>query len=305
MIVMERKPDLGIRAERQIELVVDRKGILFNDLSEEQVEIQITVQNRGEEFSQPATMRVESAPLGAFVPWRPLAQLLVPSLEPGESRDFRIEATRGRPVPLGDFNRVPPKKLLTAVNSPEQIPQRSGAGLGILNLFRKLRKNQASSSDLRGRAVLAPDISDLLGRGQQHWAGNINVFVNKHSVERHLARALRVYPGRTNLAMFIVGSPSQPDAFTFELIGLASNWEAALYDLTNGRNLLERPDEPIEETQWVSSEKGLMVMLAAHPPVDCEAGSVEVHVTRQSDLKTAIVEFDLDPAAQGTGCYHL
>jgi hypothetical protein len=46
-----------------------------------------------------------------------------------------------------------------------------------------------------------------------------------------------------------------------------------------------------------------MVMLATHPPVNCQAGNLEVHVTRKSSGKTAIVEFDLDPSAQGTGCY--
>ena len=44
-------------------------------------------------------------------------------------------------------------------------------------------------------------------------------------------------------------------------------------------------------------------MLATHPPVDCPAGNLEVHVTRRSFGKTAIVEFNLDPDAQGVGCY--
>jgi hypothetical protein len=39
------------------------------------------------------------------------------------------------------------------------------------------------------------------------------------------------------------------------------------------------------------------------PPVICEDGKVQVRVTRQSCRKTAVVEFDLDPTAQGAGCY--
>src|SRR5439155_23685734 len=41
--------------------------------------------------SQVLVIRLESAPLGAFVPWQPLTQLLVPALEPGESRDLSTE----------------------------------------------------------------------------------------------------------------------------------------------------------------------------------------------------------------------
>jgi hypothetical protein len=59
----------------------------------------------------------------------------------------------------------------------------------------------------------------------------------------------------------------------------------------------------IEETQWVDSDAGLMVMLATHIPADCQTGNLEARVTRRSSRKTAIVEFSLDPAAQGTGCY--
>jgi hypothetical protein len=74
--------------------------------------------------------------------------------------------------------------------------------------------------------------------------------------------------------------------------------------MTHSRSLVVDPaDVPIEETQWVESNGGLMVMLATRPPVDCQTGDLEVHVTRRSCRKTAIVEFNLDPSAQGTGCY--
>ncbi|HEY5909633.1 MAG TPA: hypothetical protein VJA21_03405 [Verrucomicrobiae bacterium] len=154
------------------------------------------------------------------------------------------------------------------------------------------------------RPTLAPDLWDLVGRGQPHWAGNINVFIGLHPVERHLARALRVYPGRTNLAMFMVGGSGRRDAYTFELVGLAPDWSAALYDVTNCESLaVSRSEAPIEEAQWVESDGGLMVILATYPPADCRKGNVEVHVTRRSCGRTALVEFSLDPAAQGTGCY--
>src|SRR5207253_6154558 len=152
------------------------------------------------------------------------------------------EVARPHPAPLGDFNRIPPKRLLTAVNFPERPSRQSGTGfVAMLNLFLRGRTARPSGLDLAGRASLAPDLWDLLGRSQPYWAGNINVFVGIHPVERHLARSLRVYPGRTNLAMFIVGSPGRRDAFAFELVGLTPDWKASLYDITNQRNLLVAP----------------------------------------------------------------
>jgi len=129
--------------------------------------------------------------------------------------------------------------------------------------------------------------------------------VGNRPVERHLAKALRVYPERTNLAMFVVGGCPN-EAFAFELVGLDATWKTALHDVTNGNSLAVGPSAAcIEENQWVESNGGLLVMLATHPPRDCSAGNVEVHVTRRADQQTAIVEFNLNPAAQGPGCYSL
>ncbi len=304
MIAMEKRPELNIRSGYDAELRVERTEISFHDLTGDRVRVQVTVHNVGARRSPPTTMRLESAPLGAFVRWQPLSQLLVPALEPGESRDLSTEAERPHPAPLGDFTRVPPKELLHPVNSPDQPPP-PGAGIRtMLNLFRRGPTARPSGRDLARRTSLAPDLWDLLGRGQPHWAGNINVFVGSRPVERHLARALRVYPGRTNLAMFLVGRPGKRDAFAFELMGLAPDWKAALHNMTDRRSLLIDPsDVPIEETQWVESNGGLMVVLATRPPANCTTGNLEVRVTRQASRKTAVVEFNLDPSAQGPGCY--
>jgi len=305
MTVIEKRPELDVSSGYENELRVERTDISFHDVDGDRVRIQVTVHNSGTHRSPPTPMRLESAPLGAFVPWQPLTRLLVPALEPGESREVGTEVARPHPPPLGDFNHVPPRRLLIAVNSPgEPSPQSGTRVVAMLNLLRKGQGARLSGRDLAGRASLAPDLGDLLGRGQPHWAGNINVFVGIRPVERHLARALRVYPGRTNLAMFLVGGPGRPDAYAFNTVGLAADWKAALYDVTHNRSLLVDPsDVPIEETQWVESERGLMVMLATHPPAGCKSGNVAVQVTRRSSGKTAVVEFDLDPTARGTGCY--
>ena len=126
-------------------------------------------------------------------------------------------------------------------------------------------------------------------------------------MERHVAKALRVYPGRTNLAMFIVGGPGKRDAYAFELLGLSADWRATLHDVTSNKSLLVDPSEKsIQETQWVESTGSpMMMLLAVQPPADCRTGKVEVHVTRRSCGTTALVEFDLNPSAQGAGCYFI
>jgi hypothetical protein len=307
MTLIENMPQVNRHSTYEAELHVDPKDISFHDVPGDIVRVLVTVHNTGLETSEPTPMRLESAPLGAFVPWRPLARLLVPALEPGESRELSTEVKRPRPAALGDFDRIPPKRLLTALDSADEpSPQPATRFLGLRNLLRKPRTNDRSANDLAGKPLLAPDLWDLLRRGQQHWAGNINVFIGQHPIERHLAQALRIYPGRTNLAMFVVGGPQKPDAYSFELAGVAPDWKAALYDATNNTQLVGRPlGHAIEETRWVESGGNLLVLLAALPPADCEAGNLEVQVTRRSCQTTAVVEFDLDPAAQGAGCYFI
>ncbi len=300
MTVVEERPQLDLRSEYEADLQVDREDIVFQDLTGDRVRIQVTVRNRGAARSRPTPMRIESAPLGAFVPWRPLARLLVPALEPGEARQISTEAARPRPATLGDFDRVPPTRLLTAISSPEQ-PAPSGNGL--LNLFGRGRISRRSTGET-GNRMLAPDFWDLTGRGQPYWAGNINVFVGARAVERHRARALRIHPGRNNMAMFVVGTPGRPDAYAFELSGLASDWNASLSDMSNQRSLVVNSSETsIEEMEWIDSKGFSMIVLTIQPPADCTAGKLEVHVTQRSDRKRAVVEFDLDPGAKGAGCY--
>jgi len=318
MIVMEKRPGLNVHSEyeveapeaqlREAELSVERTDITFNDVAGDKVRIQITVHNRGSSRSRPTPMTLESAPFGAFVPWQPLAKLNLPALEPGESRELSIDVARPRPTPLGDFNRVPPKKLLTAVNAPDKSPEQPAPPArgfaAMLNLLRWGQRARSSGKDVAAKTSLAPDLWDMVGRGQPHWAGNLNVFIGREPVERHMAQALRIYPGRTNMAMFLVGDRGRWDAYAFEFVGLRADWKAMLYDATTNKTLVTNAaDIPIEEMQWVESNTGLMVMLATQPPADCKTGNLEVHVTRRSCGKTAVVEFSMDSTAKGPGCY--
>lgn len=304
-IVLEKEPELEIRSGYEAELVVEPADISFQDVAGGLVRIRVNIRNEGGHCSSPTVLRLESAPLGAFVPWRPLAVLPVPAIEPGESRAVSYEAVRPRPASLGGFDRIPPARLLTAVNAPDESRQPGARLAATLDLLRRQTTARlANRSVVNQGPSLSPDFWDLLGRGQPHWAGNLNVFVGARAVERHQARALRVYSGRPNLAMFAVGEAGRSDAYAFDLVGLTPDWKAALHDVTHARTLLVgASDTPIRETQWVEADGGLMIMLAVRPPAGCEEGNLEVRVTRRSCQKTAVVEFDLDPESQGAGCY--
>jgi hypothetical protein len=261
-------------------LSVARTDITFADVAPGRVRVEVTVWNLGDGWSAPTTAFLSSAPLGAFVPWRPLAVLPVPALPPGGDAVLRFDALRPEVAPLGPPDRVPPRKLLTALGAEDDRPGAAGPRPG----------------------VLAADLADLLGRSNVYWAGNLNVFVGGRAVERHMAQALRVYPGRTNLAMFVLGSG--PDAYRFHLGGNAAGWDARLHDMTDaGAWSLDLAGDPIAAGDWLESRRQRMLMLALQPPTGCGPGSVEVHVEQRSSGQTAVVEFSLDPSAAGPGCY--
>jgi hypothetical protein len=262
-------------------LHVRREDIAFTTLPGDRVAITVRVENRGRRRTRETVALLQAAPLGAFVPWRPLTTLLVPSLAPGESVELQAEARRPRPAVLGDASRVPPQRLLTALANEDDRERARPA-----------------------QPVLPSDLMDLMGRANPHWAGNLNIFIGGRAVERHMAQALRVYPGRLNLALFVVGSGR--DAYAFDLHGTAAEWGAALYAMNDVRALTElRPTSTVPVGEWVEVAAQTFMILALQPPRDCPAGSVEVHVRQQSTGQEAVVEFSLDPAAAGPGCYTL
>lgn len=307
MTVLEKAAGAQARSSHEAGLKVDPMDITFENLSSDTVMIRVKIRNESERRSNPTQIRLESAPFGAFVPWRPLATLSVPVLEPGQSRELSVVAAHPHPTPLGDFDRVPPINVLTALNaSPDQSSPRPATGIiALIDLIRRRGTVRPGNSATARAPMLPSDLWRWFGRDQPHWAGNINVFVGDRAVERHLAKALRIYSGRPNLAMFVVGGPGRRDAYTFDLVGLPVDWKAALYDVSRAKTLVvHSSDKPVQEKQWVDAGTGIMlIMLAVRPPMICEDGKLQVHVTRQSCKKTAIVEFDLEPTAQGPGCY--
>ncbi|MFN8574316.1 MAG: hypothetical protein U0132_19855 [Gemmatimonadaceae bacterium] len=237
-----------------------------------------TIRNNGTALSRPTVALVRSAPLGAFVPWQPLDQLKIPALLPGESfvieREYRVAQTQA----FGGAGMIPPDQLLSAL------------GLG------------AGDAPRRPRGVLPPDPLTLLGRGGLHWAGNFNIFFPNRDAERHLARALRMYPGQVNVAQFVVGS-QKTDLYKFRLTGDGAAWSPCLLEArTLGSFPSRRDDDSIVEGQWYRPERGVFHLFVT-PPEDAETGRLNVHVCQKSTGREALVEFSLDSSAAGPGCY--
>ena len=263
-------------------LQVAREDIAFHGVSSDAVLIEVTITNAGQGPSLPRLAAVEAAPLGAFVPWRRLGMLAVPALEPGQTTVVRGTARRRRRASLGRPDRVAPAQLLQALAGSRRPPRMPTAA---------------------GLAELPADPFELLGQSNPHWAGNLNVFVNRTPVERHLAQALRIYPGRLNLAMFVVGCGA--DEYAFHLAGDGAHWDAALHNLM-GRSTLAlgvEDGDPLREGSWIRIEQQTMMMLSLRPPQDCVQGSALVHVEQRSTGKRAVVEFSLDAHARGPGCF--
>jgi hypothetical protein len=282
---------------------VDRTDISFHNTAADRVQIGVTVHNRSSEWSPPTTMLLQSAVLGAFVPWRPLTSLDVPEIEPGGQVHLTTQAHCVRPTVLGCVEDLTSQRVIDALAQAElreqirQIEQRS--------LARRHDRRQDRvwpEATMREAPRLSIDLLDVLGRPNVYWAGNLNVFIGAHAVERHCAQALRIYPGRTNWAMFLVGSGT--DAYAFDVTGAESDWELALHTGCPGPLVSAlNPAHRIVPNRWIAGREVRFVQFVVHPPDGCGQGEVAVHVTQQSTGAEALVEFSLDPQAAGPGCF--
>jgi hypothetical protein len=263
------------------DLIVARGDIEFFDVTRECVCVRIKVHNISDRQAPSQSIEVSSAQLGAFLPWRHLDTLEVPSLMPGGMVVVETAVKRFRPLPLGPIDRVPPGALLTALKEDDDANKRSGF-------------NQ-----------LAASILDYVNSRDSYWVGNINVFVKNHSVERHHAPALRVQPGKLNIACFRVGNANLSDEYAFRILGDGINWESRLFTSPLSRRSLVRSSESmeIEENCWVPASRSRIVYLKFCPPEDACRGKIDVEVTQRSTGRKVLVEFSLDAGADGPGCY--
>jgi hypothetical protein len=265
-------------------LNVEREDIAFTSPRPGLLLVEVTIRNAGSDQTAPICGLLRSAPLGVFVPWQLLDVVSVPALEPGESTVVRREYRYDAPRSLGSADKLPPNRVLTA--------------LGLGEPGRNRPRTPAPTNP-----GLAPDLLGMLRQGGTHWAGNLNLFFPGVDVERHVAQALRVYPGRLNLAMFIVGDHTSE--YQFRLTGDAVAWNARLLDSFLGRPIADGANGPeVKEGLWHRPTSG-MLLLAVEPPGDAEAGAVSVHVRQRSTDREAVVEFTMDSRAAGPGCYKL
>ncbi len=294
--------------EPAAQLRVRRQDIEFLDIVPGRVDIAITVTNAGSSPSRGDFALIQSATLGAFVAWQPLTIVDIPVLQPGESVVLRSSAVRATPKPLGTPDRLPPARLLTALGSDDDEPRspeargraRVSRALGLFRKFRPLRDKVLKDGNRPPQ--LPPSPFDLLNGQSTYWAGNLNVFIGGRSVERHRATALRILPEHTNVVMFVVGGD---DSYRFDLLGLDSNWEAALFNPMSAPSLSRGLSYGtlIDLGTWVPMHSNSLVFMALRPPANCREANVEVHVTQRSTQETAVVEFSFDARAAGPGCY--
>jgi hypothetical protein len=275
------------------QLYISPAGFSFHNTAYNRVAIEVTVHNPSAERSLPTTMVVQAAPLGAFVPWSHLTSVVVPEIEPYGQVQVETRATTPQSTLLGNLEEVTPQQLLNALDRPQAAP---------VELFDGLWSNWPLDLSIIDPMNLPEDPLALLGRANPHWAGNINVFIGNCAVECHRAKALRIYPGRTNLAVFLVGSGR--DAYAFRLTGVEPAWNVKLYSMTTTKSVLNLESGPlISPLKWIDGRKVRLVRLSISPPKECRKGKVEVHVTQKSTSQRAVIEFSLDPHAAGPGCF--
>ena len=116
--------NLGEPPARDV-LYLDRYNIYFGNVRPGLVRIRLTVRNRGTLTSRPTALAIQAAPFGAFLPWQPLTEVTVPVLAPGASIDVTTEVRQPRVRPIGSFDKVPPRRLLTALLNPDEGPART------------------------------------------------------------------------------------------------------------------------------------------------------------------------------------
>ncbi|MFP6899423.1 MAG: hypothetical protein VCA36_00680 [Opitutales bacterium] len=292
-------------------LCVEREDIQFYNVAPDRLRIEVTVRNMGYAHSEPETMQLQFAAFGAFVPWTPLQKLQVPQIKAGESKLVSTNAW------------IRPDGALVALDGSTQSADRTLPARPWLYRFTKnLLDNSGNKSGwnaLNLPASLYPSSNQRQNRtpwdmrlhqGRSvHWVGNINVLIGNVDVERHTARAFRIYPGLSNRSVFFLGD-KVGESYSFQMSGDGAEWPTKLIRIENmGFGFMnfslggDYPGKQILPNDWKRVDPIGLIGVDIRPPEYVKEGGLGIHVCRKSDNRTAVVEFDFSETALGSGCY--
>lgn len=198
-------PDVSIIPSADHALI-RREGIFWTGGSEgAPLQLYLTFENPAAHPSVPTLARVHVAEFGAFLPWKPLTRVAVPSVPPGGRRVVTTTAA-------GDAVSSSPLENRVLRRTPMQE--------------RRTRRDRLLWSLMRRR---------MPGVKGHHFVGNLNVFVARQNpVERHIQRAVGLAPDKDNLAMFCVGDGTR-DRYTFSLANVEPGWEVEIFETPWGK----------------------------------------------------------------------
>jgi len=150
--------------------------------------VRLEFENPDAQPSAATLARIDVAPFGAFLPWRPLGRVAVPSLPSGSRRVITVTVDAGTALP------PPPRSVVPAAG-----------GLHFEDLRTFLCRMQSC-----------------------HFVGNLNVFVTRRKpVERHVKHSVGLRPGSENVALFSVGD-GRSDVYTFSIGRQEPGWDLRL-----------------------------------------------------------------------------
>lgn len=373
------------------DLLVEREDIRFYNIAPDRLRIEVTVHNRGSAASRSEPMLLEAAPLGAFVPWRPLQRLQVPAIAAGESRVVSTEVElaaenssagnrageneadaaqreaspaetpgpapgdRSSPAWVLQFLRRRDFEGLNAWDIATLLsrqPSQQDAGFwsirsnllrameGATDAFRSeeiesfrqiFRAGETSADDtqrivqsvadfertsgqiLSSQILSALDSSRAAGRGNKHWAGNINVYLGGRAVERHQAQGLKICPGIENWALFNLGS-RKGEEYLLNFTGTGVEWDARVFHLPNARGECsaareiqggrEQLGEGIGSGGLFVTPMGSAWMTAmVNPPEGVTEGKLNIDIQELSSGRSTTVEFQMMAIASGRGLF--
>jgi hypothetical protein len=167
---------------------ISREGVTWRTVAPGRVEIDVLLTNDSDGPTLPGELVIETAALGAFVPFTPATRVAVGALEPGGRRRVRTAVARAFLPGQGNF-----------------LP--------------------AMADALARMPGLSPQFMGLLRHAE--WAGNLNVYFDRQpeqAVEVHRALGLRVRAGRPVALM--VDLPHDRADYRVEVRSPSPGWTA-------------------------------------------------------------------------------